>query len=265
MSVQRSSSVPLPDETPLPRSEPCNLLIRKLQGLVNLTATDFAMLERFTSQPRTIGAHVDLIAEGEVPRDAVLVLEGFACLYRQRLTGQRQIIAYLLPGDLCAVDALDLGQLNYAVGTLSTCQVARVPRQALAEAITHHPNIAQALRLAKLVEEATLRAWIVNLGCRSAFERMAHLFCELMVRFEAVGLTRDSAYPLPLTQSDLAQTLGFSNVHANRVLQELRRQGLVELRGKSLRVRDLARLRDIAEFSAAYLQPASRSTGLELL
>ena len=237
------------------RSGTNNPLIHKLQGLADLTAADIAALETITSQTRMFGPHVDLIREGEAPEAFLIVLEGFACRYKQRQTGARQITAYLLPGDVCDIDAADLAPLDHAVGTLAPCVVARVSRQAMADLMQQHPNIAQALRRIARVEIATARAWIVNVGCRSALERMAHLFCELMTRFEAVGLGRYDTCPLPLTQGDLAQTLGLSNVHANRTVQELRRQGLIELKGKNLRLLDLPRLRQIAEFSPGYLQP----------
>lgn len=235
-----------------------NLLVCKLQGMVPLSGSDIAALERITSQPRTFGAYVDLIREGETVETALIVLEGFACRYKQRQTGARQILGYLLPGDVYDGDAADLGPLIHAVGTLSPCIVAQVPRQALAD-LMQHPSIMHAWRRMRRVEADTARMWIVNLGVRSALERMAHLFCELMTRMEAVGLTQENTCPLPLTQGELGQTLGLSNVHVNRVLQEMRRQHLIELKGKSLRIFDLPRLRRIAEFDPAYLQIGKRT------
>jgi len=238
-----------------------NPLIRKLQGLAHLGSADIAALEQISSNARMLGPYVDLIRDDAVPKEAIIVLEGFACRYKQRQTGARQIQAYLVPGDFCEVDATYLGRTDHAVGTLSVCMVARVPHQALAELTTRHPNIAQALYVTKLAEAATAREWIVNLGCRSATERMAHLFCELMARFEAVGLAQEGSYPLPLTQNELGNTLGLSTVHVNRTLQDLRRQGLIEFKGKRLTLLKPQRVRDIAEFSPAYLRPGTRAEG----
>jgi CRP-like cAMP-binding protein len=238
-----------------------NPLVRRLKNLANLSAADIAALEEVSSNAFVLGSQVDLIPADAVPKDAFIVLEGLACRYRRRLTGQRQIIADLLPGDLCDVDVPSQGNMDHAVGTLSTCVVARVPHQALAELIARHPNIAHALHLTKLADVATAREWIVSLGCRSAIERMAHLFCELMARFEAVGRVQDDSCPLPLTQSDLGDMLGLSNVHVNRTLQDLRRQGLIEFKGKRLTLLKPQRLRDIAEFSPAYLQAGTQGDG----
>lgn len=175
-----------------------------------------------------------------------------------RRAGARRIIAYLLPGDLCDVDAPSLSRMDHTAGTLSSYRVARVPHHALAELIASHPNIAQALHLTKLAEVATAREWIVNLGCRSGLERMAHLFCELTTRFEAVGLVQDGSCPLPLRQGNLGDTLGLSNVHVNRTLQYLRRQELIEFKGKRLTLLKPQRVREIAEFSPAYLRTGAQ-------
>jgi CRP-like cAMP-binding protein len=234
-----------------------NALVRKLEGLVHLSDEDRAALERMSSDVRLVEPRVDLIREGDLPEDAVLVLQGFAGRYKHRANGQRQIMAYLLPGDLCDVDTPYLGRMNHAVGTLSACVVTRIPRDALAGLLERHPTIARGLRLAKLAEEATAREWLVNVGTHSAMERVTHLFCELLTRLGAVGLAQDGYCAMPITQIDLGDTLGLSIVHMNRTLQELRRQGLIELRGKHLKVLNLPRLRAIAEFKPAYLQPCN--------
>jgi CRP-like cAMP-binding protein len=237
-------------------------LVRKLQGLANLTATDVAALQAISSSARMFGPHADLIREGEVLGDELIILEGIACRYKQRRTGARQIIAYVLPGDLCGADVPYMSRMDHAVGTLSTCLVARIPHQAWTALLARHPKVAFGLRLSKQAEEATAREWIMNLGCRSATERMAHLFCELVVRLAAVGLVQQGSYALPLTQLDLAETLGLSNVHVNRVLKELRQQGLVAFDGKRLTLLKHQRLIDIAEFSSNYLRPVPVPTGM---
>ena len=234
-------------------------LIRRLQGLVSLTGADIAALREIGAAARRVDPHVDLFPAGGDSQDALFVLEGYAGRYKQRRTGARQIIAYLLPGDFYDGDTPYRGHTDHAVGTLSTCLVARISHQALGALMAEHPKIAQALQLAKLVEAAIAREWIVNLGCRSGTERMAHLFCELMDRMDAVGLARDDSCPLPLTQPDLADTLGFSNVHTNRVLQELRHQGLIEVRGKRLTLLMPQRVRDLVEFNPGYLRTQGRS------
>ena len=90
--------------------------------------------------------------------------------------------------------------------------------------MTNSRAIGRALWWATLVDEATLREWLVNIGARTAEQRIAHLLCEMLLRLRSVGLTNGDAYELPLTQVEIADTMGLSNVHANRMLQRLRKE-----------------------------------------
>lgn len=229
-----------------------NPLVRKLEGLVRLSGADRAILERISANPRLIGPRVDLIREGGTPDGVVLVMDGMACRHKVRENGARQIMAYLLPGDLGDLNVALLSRMDHSITTLSACRVVRITPETIAE-LMQHPQIARALRVSTLVDKATLREWLVNVGRRSALERIAHLFCELLARLQVVGLTDGGSYALPISQLDLADTTGLSNVHVNRSLQELRRRGLIVWKGRQLTILDLPRLRGIAEFRANYL------------
>jgi CRP-like cAMP-binding protein len=245
--------------TDLPAMSTPNPFVRKLESFTTLSEADRAMLERISAEPRIVGPHTDLVREGDKPDGVFLVMEGIACRQKMRANGQRQIMAYLLPGDLGDLDVALLDRMDHTITTLSTCKVVRLAPETIADILEHHPAVARALRMGTLVDEATLREWLVNVGCRSALERIAHLFCELLVRLKVVGLAGEDSCALPLRQTDVADTTGLSNVHVNRVLQELRRQGLIELRGKRLRIFNLPRLRAIAEFKDAYLHLGERA------
>jgi len=129
----------------------------------------------------------------------------------------------------------------------------------VAKILEWHPAVARSLRISTLVDEATLREWLLNVGRRTAVERIAHLFCELLLRLQAVGLVSENSVALPLTQVDLADTTGLSTVHVNRALQELRRQGLIELTRGRLTILNQPRLRALAEFKANYLHLGERA------
>lgn len=236
-----------------------NPFIRKLEGFVTLSDADRAILERISTHTRFLGPRVDLICEGDKPDGIFLVMEGMVCRHKVRENGSRQIMAYLLPGDLGDLDVALLDTMDHTISTLSACRVVRIAPDTIAELMQHHPQIARGLRMSTLVDEATLREWLLNVGRRSAVERIAHLFCELLVRLQVVGLTDTGSYALPLTQIELAETTGLSNVHVNRSLQELRRQGLIELKSGRLTILNLPRLRKIAEFKSNYLHLGNRA------
>ena len=229
-----------------------NLLTRKLENFVSLDRDDRALLDRVIESPRQVPAGVEVISEGDKPTDVHLVLDGFACRYKVLPDGGRQIMAYLVPGDICDLHVFLLDQMDHSMSTLSACTIVDIPR-ATVLALLERPRIAQGFLLSTLVDEGTLREWLVNVGRRSADDRVAHLLCELLARLESVGLVQNDSYRLPITQVELADTTGLSSVHVNRVLQRLRASKLITLQGSQLVVLDVKGLRELAGWNANYL------------
>lgn len=232
------------------------LFVRRLARIAPLSHDDRFALEQACGRPRRFGPHSELLRQGETPDGAIIVLQGFAGRYRHRPSGACQILAHLVPGDLYDPNLAYPRPMDHVVGTLSSCTIARIPRESFLALLDQHPNVAHALNLSRLVEEAVAREWMVSLGRRSARERLAHLFCELQVRLDAVGLTNGHAFDLHLTQVGLSDTTALTSVHVNRTLRDMRNEGLIELKGRQFVIRDPERLRAIAEFDGGYLRPA---------
>ncbi|MER2249502.1 Crp/Fnr family transcriptional regulator [Methylorubrum podarium] len=230
---------------------------RKLATYVELTPGDIRELDGLAASGRRYPAQTPLLHQADIPECAILVLDGFACRYKFLTNGRRQITAYLLPGDLFELDLEFRLPLDCAVGTLTACRLALIPRSEYEDLIRRRPRIARALQMVRLTEAATLREWITNLGSRSGPERLAHFLCEMLLRLRATGLASENQYSFPITQADLADTLGMSCVHVNRVLQKLRRDGLIELSGRRLTILRPDGLRTLAEYDASYLKPAA--------
>ncbi len=228
-------------------------LVLKLGHGADLTAADHEVLEGFCHGGQRIGVRQDLIQEGADPRFVHIVLEGIACRYKMLPDGSRQIMALLLPGDFCDLHVAILGTMDHSIGTLSPCCIARLGRSTVEDLAFSHPRIMRAMWWATLVDEAILREWIVGMGRRPADRRLAHLFCELLVRLQTVGLALEAHYDLPLAQYDLADILGLTPVHVNRMLQQLRTDSLITLTGKRLTIPDVPRLKDFADFDPNYL------------
>jgi CRP-like cAMP-binding protein len=195
----------------------------------------------------------DLIREGDAPKSVFLVLEGWACRYKQLPDGRRQVVAFFIPGDLCDLNVYILKEMDHTVGAISTIKVAEISRDEFEQVMADHPRITQALFWNELVTIAIQREWTLNLGQRTAYERIAHLFVEMFLRLEVVGLTTGNSCEFPLTQNDIADATGLTAVHVNRTLQDLRRDGLVELHSRVLTIPDLKALKDAALFNDNYL------------
>jgi CRP-like cAMP-binding protein len=206
------------------------------------------------AEVRNVRARTDIVADGEWPVELSLITEGFVCRYKLLSGGQRQIMAFLIPGDICDLRALLTGKMDHAVAALDGCRVATVSRQKIFDAIKENPRIELALWRDTMLDAALYRQWLINLGRRTAEQRIAHLLCEIWTRLQAIGRAQDAAYELPITQSDLADAVGFSLVHVNKSLRSLREDGLITFRDNEVRVHDWDRLRSVAGFDPAYLQ-----------
>jgi CRP-like cAMP-binding protein len=230
-------------------------LIVRISRYQSLSPDEVRALEGAAGPARLHRAHEDLVREGESAAHIGLLLSGFAYGFRVLPDGRRQIVSYLIPGDLCDPRLLLLPTAAYTVSTLTAANVVVFAREALLALIDRHPHLGRALCWLALQEEMIAREWLVNIGQRTALERLAHLLCEIFTRMQTVGLTDGGRCELPVTQVELADTLALSTVHVNRTLQELRRQGLVSLSSGILEIHDFGALQSVALFAADYLHP----------
>jgi CRP-like cAMP-binding protein len=215
---------------------------------------DGDLLDRVLADPDLVPARADLVSRHDRKGGRLILVDGFAYQYRMLTSGRRQITAYLVPGDSYDLDAARENGSDHAVMALTSVRSVHLTTAEVAALSLDHPSIAEGLRLVGRIEEATLREWLVNIGGRPALERIAHLFCELDRRLHAVGLVDQDRFEMPITQYDLADTAGLSSVHVNRTIQELRRQGLIALTGRSLTILDRPSLQALADFQPRYLR-----------
>jgi CRP-like cAMP-binding protein len=229
------------------------ILIRKLEHCGLLANEEKQALENACSGARNIAPRAALVSEGDPAPKVNVILKGFACRFRIQSAGRRPIVGLLMPGDMCDVRICVLKKMDHSIGALGPVQATQISRETIDALIVRYPRIARAVWWSTLVEESITREWVVNVGHRTAFERLAHLFCEIFERLKAVGLTHDFSFDLPLTQAELSDALALSAVHVNRVLMEMRRTGLITLRNQTLTMHDYESLRRLAGFDARYL------------
>ncbi|KLK93207.1 Crp/Fnr family transcriptional regulator [Microvirga vignae] len=228
-------------------------LVRKLESIFTLTDDERQAVLDLPMQVAVIEEDQDIVREGNRPSRSFAILNGFTCTYKMTGDGKRQIVAFCIPGDMPDVQSLHLKVLDISVATLTKCSVGFVTHEALWDLCMRHPRITAAFWRETLVEGAAFREWILNVGRREAYHRMAHILCELLVRLRAVALAEDHVCDLPITQVEFADALGISTVHVNRVLQELRADGLIETKGTRLIIPDWERLKQAGDFDETYL------------
>lgn len=234
-------------------SHPLELLVRNLGLRARLSQDDREALLDLPYTLRTLEHLTYTIREGDPPRECAVLLSGFA--YRQKVTGDgaRQIIALHLPGDALDFQNLYLNVSDHSVQMLTRGQVATIPRASLQDLASTRPAVGHAIMIKTLVEASIFREWVLNVGRRKARERMAHVLCELGCRLDAVGLTNENGYELPMTQEELADTLGLTPVHVNRTLKTLEADGLIVRNRRSISFPDWDRMRHVADFNERYL------------
>lgn len=228
-------------------------LARKLSLFRDLAPDDVLALRALSAPPRRYPGRRDLVEEGGRQTALYLVLEGWACRYRQLPDGRRQVLCVLLPGDMCDLEACEIRESDHALATITPAVVAEIPPCRVEEACARSPRVLSALRMGTLAAAAMQREWTVNLGQRTAIERLAHFLCEIYLRQRGIGLAEGGGCPMPLTQGDMADALGITSVHVNRTLMALRQAGLVEVRRRRLGIPDLPALVEAAGFDARYL------------
>src|ERR671912_658668 len=140
-----------------------------------------------------------------------------------------------------------------SVSTLTQCRVGFVTHETLRDLCNRYPRITSAFWRETLIDAAIFREWVTNVGQREAYSRIAHVFCELIVRLRAVGLVEDHRCDLPITQAEFADAIGVSHVHVNRVLQEMRANSLIETQGTQVTIPDWETLKKVGDFDPIYL------------
>ena len=193
-----------------------------------------------------IRAHVELTT-------STLLLEGWMARTKDLKNGQRQVTELHVPGDFADLHSLTLKRLEHDVIALTPCKVAIASHAHLREITERFPHLTRVYWFSTNLDAAIQREWTVSLGARSALERMAHLFCELRIRLDIIGMVQDNSFEFPLTQADIAECVGITGVHVNRMLQDLRRRRLIHVEGRRATIRDTKGLEQLADFDDSYL------------
>lgn len=224
------------------------LMLRDELGSEERMAIAAAAAERLEFAPGQ-----DLVVEGSRPDRCLLVAEGFTCRYRLLSTGERQLTAIHLPGDFVDLHSLLLKEMDHSVGALTPCTILAFPHERLVRVTERFPHLTRLLWLSTLLDGAMHREWLVGMGRLSAPQRTAHLICELYMRLQALGLASEHKFSLPITQATLADAVGISSVHINRVLQEMRQKNLIMWSAGILEILDWGALVTEADFDDRYL------------
>ncbi|HEX6374283.1 MAG TPA: Crp/Fnr family transcriptional regulator [Allosphingosinicella sp.] len=202
---------------------------------------------------RTLAPSAYIVREGEPPQACALLLTGFAFRHKVTGNGERQIMSVHMPVEFLDLHISFLEVADHNVQALTRCEIASLPVAALRNLVRDHPRIGRAMWVDTLIDAAIFREWIVNVGRRDSISRIAHLLCEFALRLEVAGLGTGYRYEMPMTQEQIADCIGLTPVHVNRVLKELGRRGLIERDKRLVAIVDWEGLQEIGDFNNRYL------------
>ena len=228
-------------------------LIAKIERTIRLTADDKRAISTAAFSRKSVAARHDLCRERDPSQGFFVMLEGLVARFRSLQSGKRQIVGYALPGDVLDTSDGPDNVATYGLCALAPSIVARISEDDFAAMMAGSPRIARGIWHAQGEQFSIACEWLLNVGQRSAEQRIAHLFCEQYYRLKAVGQAQDNSFAFPLTQRDLADSVGLTNVHVNRVLQSLRHERLVTFDSGAVTILDLDALEEKAEFDPHYL------------
>jgi len=229
-------------------------LVQKLSRRDDLSEDERQALGALLGPERRVAAGSLIIEPGDWTNHSTFLASGFCARYSLTLGGDRQLTEINVPGDFIDLHSLLMKQMDHGIVALSDCVVAPAPHRDLRRLTETHPHLTRLLWLETVIDGAIHRQWLVAMGRQNAASRLAHLICELYLRLEAAGQARDRRFTVPLTQVDLGDILGLTPVHVNRVMMELRHQGLIEWKGAHVAVLDWDQLAAFAEFDPIYLR-----------
>jgi CRP-like cAMP-binding protein len=235
------------------RPDALRLFLNRLEFRSQISVESRAALLDLSGMPQRVEVHRDFVRLGEELRHSCLVMEGMVARFAQLDDGSRQTIGLHIPGDMVDLYSLMMPRAPSALQALTPCTILKIPHGILRDLAFGAPDIASAFWRDAVADGHLLAQWLVNVGRKNARSRVAHLICELAVRFTHIGRMRNGIFPMPLTQEQIADAVGLTSVHVNRSLRTLREEGLVTIARREAAILDWRSLTAAAEFDPAYL------------
>jgi CRP-like cAMP-binding protein len=220
---------------------------------VSLSSEERILLENTISEIRTVEARKTLVEAATTVDISTFLIDGIMSRYIDDRRGLRQLVAVHVPGEFVDLHAYPMRELDHSIGTLTAAKVAVVPHAALRALLDPRPDLARKLWFSTLIDASMHRAWLFRVGRLDAVGRVAHFLCEMNARLQAVGQSDGKNFVLSLTQADIAEICGLTNVHTNRVLRQLREAGLAHWRASVVDIPDMAALARRGDFDPHYL------------
>ena len=228
-------------------------LVRRLRTSSGISDDDVKEIESLPIAVRQYPAETPVVRDGERATDCCLIADGFCARSKTIPSGKRQILSIHIPGEIPDLMSLFLHVMDHDLSTLTPCTLGFIKHETLRDLHHRSPSVAEMFWRDTLINSAMFREWIVNVGQRPAPARLAHVMIELRERLRVIERLDGNSFEMPLTQEQIGEALGITAVHANRVIKQLRQEGIVELHRGRVTVLDERKFLELADFDGRYL------------
>lgn len=228
-------------------------LLRRMSVTSGRTESELGAIRELPVVVRTFPPEHAVVRDGDRPNECCLIVKGFGLRSKTTSTGRRQILSLHIPGDIPDLQSLHLHVMDHDLVTLTECTLGFISHVALRQLHRQRPDIAELFWRDTLIDAAIFREWIVNLGQRPAPSRLAHVMAELCQRLQVIGMTDGSSFDMPLTQEQIADALGITSIHANRVIKQLRTDGVIDIHRGRVSILDQHKFEELADFDNRYM------------
>lgn len=235
----------------MPNSD--NALVKKLSSFMRLSQDERNCLLELQTERQCVAGSTDLVHEGQTGHDAYILQQGWAYSYKLLPDGARQVINFSVPGDFMGLRSVLLRTSDHSFASIGDIVVSRFSVKRMVTVFSEFPRLGAGVLWAVSREEAILVEHLVGVGRRSAIERVAHFFLELGDRLQLVGMASESHFECPFNQYLLADALGLTAIHVNRVLRQLREKELITLKQNRVEITDPVGLKKLAGYESDYL------------
>ncbi len=228
-------------------------LVRRMRTTSGLSDEELRVIRDLPIQVKTFPPEQHIVRDGDRPNNCCLIVKGFGLRSKTTTRGQRQILSLHVPGDIPDLQSLHLQVMDHDLVTLTEATLGFISHAALRKLHRERPDVAELFWRDTLIDAAMFREWIVNIGQRPAPSRLAHIMAELRQRLLTIGLTDGRSFDMPLTQEQIGDALGITSIHANRVIKQLRADGVVDIHRGRVTIMDERKFEELADFDDRYL------------
>lgn len=230
--------------------------VRYLQRRDQLSDDDIQRLRAIPTAHQSFQSGEVIVPRGKLASRSCMMLRGMSGRQHANVgrPGERVITALHVPGDFVDLHGFVLAGLEHEVVSMGVSEVEFVGHDELREITANFPHLTRLLWMSTVIDAAIHRQWLVAAASLRSSAHLAHLICEIYTRLASVGAAQNHVFVLPLLQKELADILGYTPIHINRAVRDLRASGLLRWNGQEVQILDWPRLAKLAQFNPEYLE-----------